>query len=72
MCDAQRPHARGTLCLPKTQSASIPNPPTAPKPGGGWFADVLVDAHSRPLLDDRRVASDACWPIVAVDRSYGV
>jgi len=53
MCDAQRPHVRGTLCLPKTQSASIPNPRTASKPWGGRHADVPVEVESRPLLDDR-------------------
>ena len=31
-----------------------PAPPRSRAAGGGWFADMTVDAESRPLLDDRR------------------
>ncbi len=57
----------GTLHLRHQLPARI-----ASKPGGGR-RDVPVDAHRRPLLDERRVGGFACLlgRCVALDRSGG-
>ena len=48
-------HPRDARCRSRpNRLASIPRARTASKPGGEWRDDVPVDAHSRPLLDDRR------------------
>ena len=45
---------RSTLAAPSSRAAS--------KPWGGRFTDVPLDAHRRPLLDDRRPGGPRCLP----------
>ena len=55
--------------MPKTPSASIR---TASKPPGGRRTDVPVDAHRRPLLDDRRAGGLGCLlgrALLSIDRA---